>query len=281
MPIDRAIQIDLQAIIDERLRRKARFVPRCTVRWLEGAICQEQLNEMLRVNYPRRGAEFCRGVLDHLNVKVDVRHRELLPAARRVIVVSNHPLGGLDGMALIAVMTEHFGGKVHFVVNDLLTAVEPLQPVFLPINKHGGQSRTSIAAIDKAMAGDDPVIIFPAGLCSRRGNCGLIRDLQWHKMFVAKAREFKRDIVPVHFGGQNTDFFYRLASWRKRLGIKFNIEMLRLPREVFNAKGKTFTITCGETIPYTSLTGNAIDEAAKIKETVYNLASNPSGNSNE
>lgn len=275
MPTDKPIHIDLQAVIDERLRHRAKFVPRCLVNWLEGVICQERLNDMLRINYPHTGSEFCLGVLEHLNINLDIRHKERLPQNRRVIIVSNHPLGGLDGMALIVVITRHFGKRVQFIVNDLLTAIEPLQSVFLPINKHGAQSRTSISAIDNAMAGNDPIIIFPAGLCSRRGRDGKIRDLNWQKMFVTKAREFKRDIVPIHFGGQNSDLFYRFASWRKRLGLKFNIEMLRLPREVFNAEGKTFTITCGDVIPHTSLGNNAIVEAERIKEYVYNLASNP------
>ena len=151
-------------------------------------ICQEQLNEMLRVNYPRRGPAFSQGVLDHLNIKINVEHSERLPRPddSRVIIVSNHPLGGLDGMAMISYFSRHFGRDVKFVVNDLLMAIEPLTDVFLPINKHGAQSRQAICDIDNAMAGDAPIIMYPAGVCSRRMPDKSICDLEWQKMFIAK-----------------------------------------------------------------------------------------------
>lgn len=264
------INIDLGRILGER--KGTRCVPGFVVRWLSRLIHQDELNEMLRVAYPARGAAFCQAVLEHLGVRVSVRCEERLPAPslRRVIYVSNHPLGGLDGMALIDWATRRHGVEPRFVVNDLLMAVEPLGDVFLPVNKHGGQSRRSIAAIDSALAEDRPLIIFPAGLCSRsRG--GVVADLEWKKMFVQKARQTGRLILPLHFKGSNSRRFYRLARLREMLGIRLNIEMALLPGEVFRARGKEFEIVCGNPVDAVALPGDAQDVAADLRRYVIDL----------
>lgn len=272
------MRIDLPAVLKAKLGKKARWVPRALVRRLERTICVNQLNELLEHNYPRRGADFCRGVFDDLDVTVRARGVENLPdpSHRRVIIASNHPLGGLDGMALIDFFTRYFGGKVHFLVNDLLMAVEPLSDVFVPINKHGAQSRDAMKRLDELFEGDDPILVFPAGLVSRLGANGEIKDLDWKKMFVNKAISSHRDIIPVHFSGHNSKFFYKFARRRKRIGLKFNVEMIYLPREVFRSRGKTFDITCGPIISRQTLKGgkDAAATAARIKEQVYSLAQN-------
>lgn len=264
------IKIDLGAVLRER--KATRCVPGFVVSWLKRLIRQDELNAMLQAVYPARGAEFCHAVLDHLGVSVSVSHEERLPAAEqhRVIYVSNHPLGGLDGMALIDWVTRRHGIEPRFVVNDLLMAVEPLREVFLPINKHGGQSRDAIAAIDRALADDRPVIIFPAGLCSRRRG-GVVADLEWKKMFVLKARQTGRLILPLHFKGRNSSRFYRLANLRERVGIKLNVEMALLPGEIFKARGKAFDVVCGDPINAEALAGDAQTVAARIRQYVLNL----------
>lgn len=273
----KVIQINLRQIVRERLGRYSRLVPGFVLRYLEKTVCQDRLNELLRNNFPREGAEFCEGVLADLDVGLTVVGEDKLPspAQRRVVFVSNHPLGGLDGMALIAWATRRYGGKVHFVVNNLLDAVAPLRSVFVPVNKHGSQSRESIRAIDEAFAGEDPVLVFPAGLCSRRGSNGVIADLEWQKMFVNKAVEHHRDVVPLYFSGRNSDFFYNFAKIRKQLGLKFNIEMIYLPSEIFRARGSRFTLVCGDTIGWQELRSGkaAMEQAAEIRSLVYSLAS--------
>ncbi len=269
------IRIDVDAILRQRLPRYYRFIPRGIIRWVERTICQEQLNEMLRVNHGRRDADFCRGVLDHLNIRVNYENVGNLPPVenRRVVFVSNHPLGGLDGMALIDFISRRYGGNIKFVVNDLLTAVTPLKGVFLPINKHGKQSRKSFDDLEEAFRGDNPIIIFPAGLVSRRGKNGVVADLEWKKMFVNKCYQHHRDIIPLHFCGLNSSFFYKFAKFRTRLGLKFNIEMIYLPREVFRNANAEFTVTCGKPISWQELTsGTRAQECAdSIKATVYSL----------
>lgn len=272
---DGPIQLDLHAIVRNRLGRKARRVPRCLVSALARLIHQDELNALLRHNYPRRGADFCRGVLSDLDVTVDLAQGFKMPdaAQRRVIIVSNHPLGGLDGMALIDIFTRHYGGKVHFIVNDLLMAVEPLTDVFVPVDTHAKQSRHTITSIEDILSGDDPVLIFPAGLCSRLSPDGKsIADLSWRKSFVTMARQYNRDIVPVYFSGANSPSFYRIARWRQRLGLRFNFEMILLPREVFRARGRHFQIMCAPTVPHTDLEGRTPRQAADdIRNIVYSL----------
>ena len=278
MSVDKPIQINIQEVLSARLGSRARFVPRFLVRWIERLICQDELNGLLERNFPLRGADFCDGVLCDLDVKLEIRNEELLPENPRCIFVANHPLGGLDGMSMISWLSRHYGRPVHFVVNDLLMAVEPLSDCFVPVNKHGRQSRDTLTSLEDALAGDDPVIIYPAGLCSRLGDDGVVADLAWNKMFVNKAIESKRDIVPLYFDGHNSPSFYKWARRRMRMGIKFNFEMILLPREIFRSRGKTFTISCGRSICWQSLDGGAkaAATAATLRQTVYELNENKS-----
>jgi putative hemolysin len=266
------VRIDVDSVLKQRVPGIYRFLPRFLIAGLEKLICQKQLNQMLEYNRGKTDAEFCHGVMDYLNIKLNVVGS--VPSDdRRVVIVSNHPLGGLDGIAMIDYFSTVYGGKVKFLVNDLLMAIKPLNGVFLPINKHGGQSRNSAVAIDEAFAGNDPIIIFPAGLVSRMQRSGVIQDLTWKKMFVNKAKEFNRNIIPVHFDGENSSFFYKFAKFRTRLGIKFNYEMMLLPRELVKTTNHQFTLKIGETIAWSSLRDgkDAETTALNIRNTVYAL----------
>lgn len=271
------IKIDVDAVLRERLPRYYRYLPKFIIRWIERTICQERLNKLLESNNGKYDADFCNGVLKDLNISINPIGYENLPPKdnRRVVIVSNHPLGGLDGIALIDFISNYFGNKIHFIVNDLLMAIKPLNGVFLPINKHGRQSRQSLQAIEEAFAGNDPIIIFPAGLVSRRGKNGIIRDLKWQKMFINKCIEYHRNVIPLFFNGNNSPFFYNFAKLRTQLGIKFNIEMIYLPRELFRCENSTFTISIGSLINWQSLQPkngqSAQDKADEVKQIVYNL----------
>lgn len=268
------LEINVGEVLRQRIPRYWRFIPRGLVHWLERTVCQDELNRLLRDNFPRRDADFCRGVLDDLGVTVNFHNLDNLPPKEltRVLFVSNHPLGGLDGMALIDFVRTYYGVAPRFIVNDLLNAVEPLSDTFIPVNKHGAQSREAIRRLDDAFASDAPLLMFPAGLVSRRGKKGVVADLEWQKMFVAKARQYGRDIIPLHFYGENSSFFYKFAKFRRRIGLKFNIEMIYLPREVFRSKGKTFDVVVGKPIPHASLDDMPpARKAQQIRQMVYDL----------
>lgn len=269
------LEIDLDAVLRDRLPAYHRFIPGPLIRLLEKIICQDSLNEMLRVNRGRHDAEFCRGVIDHLGITYSVCGSSNLPDNPRAIFVCNHPLGGLDGMILIDMLTRRYGPGIRFIVNDILMAIKPLAGVFLPINKHGRQSREAFEAIDRALDSQAPVVIFPAGLVSRKSPDGTIADLEWKKMFVNKAISSRRDIIPMHFSGRNSSFFYNFAKLRTRLRIKFNIEMIRLPAEVFRCRGRHFSVAVGQPVSWTTLRGgpNADDQALEIRRLSDSLAS--------
>ncbi len=269
------LHIDIGGVLRQRLPRYYRLIPGWLVRRLEMLIRQDRLNALLDRHGDKSGPDFCAEVLYDLGVDYRVHDGEKLPSgdSHRFVIVCNHPLGGLDGIAMIDMVNRRYGGGFHFVVNDLLMAIPPLRDVFLPVNKHGRQSRVSTTDVDAAFEGDAPIVMFPAGLCSRRDSDGVVCDLEWHKMFVNKCIRYRRDVIPVFFDGCNSTFFYNFAQFRLRLGLKFNFEMALLPGEVFKAEGKTFDIYIGDPIAWNTLDGgkNATKQAALIKDIVYRL----------
>lgn len=273
---DEAMKIDISQVLNERAPRLARYTPRFVVRWVENLICQDRLNELLEHNAGRTDADFCHGVLEELQVEIETRGVANLPTPshRRVVYVSNHPLGGLDGLALIDILSRHHGGKVWFVVNDLLMFVKPLAGTFVPVNKLGGQSREGSRRLNEIFEGNDPILVFPAGLVSRKGKNGVIADLTWHKMCVQRAARTGRDIIPLHFGGENSSFFYNFAKIRRKLGLKINLEMALLPREMVKQQNKRFIITFGKQIGCESLDASPLkaqETADSLRTLVYEL----------
>lgn len=269
------LRIDIDNVLRERIPNYYKFIPRFIIRALEHIICQDDLNQLLTHNTEKVGVDFCKGVVTDLGVKF--KTNGVLPKDEsRVIIVSNHPLGGLDGMILAMMASEQYGGRkdIKFVVNDLLNFIEPLRSIFLGVNKHGKQSREATLKLDQAFGSDAPILMFPAGLVSRKDKNGKIADLKWNKMVVNKAISSHRNIIPICFEGENSSFFYKFAQLRTTLGLKFNIEMIRLPREVFESAGKTFTIHIGSPISWKNLKGgkDAELEAAMLRDEVYRLS---------
>jgi putative hemolysin len=204
---------------------------------------------------------------------VDETH---LPSdGRAYIFASNHPLGGLDGICLAALLGERYDSNICYLVNDLLLFIPNLQSIFIPINKHGAQGREAALRMDAAFRSDRQILTFPAGLCSRKMH-GHIRDTEWKKSFIQKAVKYQRDIVPIHFEGRNSDFFYRLANMRKLAGIQMNVEMLFLPDEMFKNKHQSFRIRIGEPIPWQTFDRTKCwnEWAEWVKEKVYLLSTN-------
>ena len=248
-------KIDLHAILRKRVPKKySRWIPGVLISGLERIVHQRELNEVLEYADPATGSEFCDRVFEYFDLNVEVDGLDRLPD-RPFVFASNHPLGGLDGMALIRELGHRYGDPhVKFLVNDMLMNIVPLRPVFLPVNKYGRQGRGAATAIEDAMADrSQQILVFPAGLVSRLQPDGSIADLKWQKSFVQKAVEHRRDIVPVRFEGLNRRRFYRLAKWRKKSGLKFNIEQAFLPAELCAARGKNYKIKFLEPIPWQSL----------------------------
>lgn len=273
---EKILQLDIKEILRNRIpKKKRRLIPPFLITAVEKLIRQKELNEILKATLPSKGSEFARRVLDYLNITLKVEGLENLQEGERYMFASNHPLGGLDGMALITVLGKKYGDdNIRFLVNDMLMNVEPLKEIFLPVNKFGRQGRENSIIINEKMASGDQIFQFPAGLCSRLQDNGEICDLEWQKSFVAKAIEYHRDIVPVYFEGRNSKKFYKTARLRKKLGVKFNLEQILLPSELCKAKGSTFRIIFGKPVSSSELaaSGKTNKElAAELRSLSYSL----------
>lgn len=274
--MDDILQLDIRSILKARIpKKKRRWIPSFLVSGVEKLIRQKELNEILRATLPSEGSEFAKRVLEYLEITLDVEGLENLKEGDRYMFASNHPLGGLDGMALITVLGDKYGDdNIRFLVNDMLMNVDPLRKIFLPVNKFGKQGKSNTTIINEKMASDCQIFQFPAGMCSRLHDNGEISDLQWQKSFIAKALQYKRDIVPVYFEGRNSNKFYKIARWRKKLGIKFNLEQILLPSELCKARGSHFRIIIGAPLSYTSMESfgkNHMEIASHIRSLSYSL----------
>ncbi|MDR1342114.1 MAG: 1-acyl-sn-glycerol-3-phosphate acyltransferase [Prevotellaceae bacterium] len=238
--------IDIEKLIAFKNPHLLRYIPRFALRYLKRILHQDEVNHVL-TTYRTPGLAFLRDLIGYLNISYSVQGAELLRQGERYLFVSNHPLGGLDGVVIMNAVGQIFP-NIKFPVNDFLLWLQPLQPLFLPINKHGAQSADSVRQLRECLNSDAQVLYFPAGLCSRKIK-GEITDLPWRKSFVKMAVEHRRSVVPMFFEGRNSSFFYSLATWRRRLGIKANLEMLYLADELFKQRNSCFKLYIGEPIP--------------------------------
>ena len=246
-----ALQLDVTQAIASKNKKLAKWLPRFIIRWVENLIHQDAMNRFLSKYEHDTALDFAKHALEEFaQASVTVTDEKKIPKNGRYIVVSNHPLGAIDGLAMISLIGK-YRSDIKFPVNDLLMAIKPMHGVFIPINKHGKSSAMAAAELDKAFASNDLIIYFPAGLCSRKIK-GQIQDLEWKKTIIQKAVTYERDIIPAFFEGRNSERFYRIANWRKRLHIKINLEMLLLPDEMIRQKGNKFTVTFGAPISYTT-----------------------------
>lgn len=269
--------VDIDKILASKAGKKAKYVPGFLVSYLKRIVHQDEINEYLLSVKEKRGVPFLEATLEYLDNKLEVEGLENLPDDGRLCTfVSNHPLGGQDGISLGYILGKHYGGHIKYLVNDLLMNLYGLAPLCVPINKTGSQSRDFPKMVETAFRSDDQIIMFPAGLCSRRRSDGLIRDLEWKKTFIVKSVQTQRDVVPIYFEGRNSDFFYSLANWCKRLGIKFNIAMLYLADEMYKNRHKTFRIVIGKPISWETFdkSKTPAEWAEQVKGIVYSLKDN-------
>lgn len=265
-------RIDVEEVIKSKNPRLLKIIPGFLIRKLKKILHQDEINDFISKNHNVSPYEFVNNGLKMFGAKIIIEGKENLPENRRIILASNHPLGGLDGLVFIKVVHDIYG-ELRFPVNDLLLNISSLREIFLPINKHGGHSREAFTAIEKAYESDLPVLYFPAGLCSRKIK-GNIIDLQWKKSFVSQAVKHKRDIVPVHIEGKNSNFFYNLSNIRKIFGIKVNIEMLYLVDEMYNQFNKEIKISFGKPISWKMFdkSKSIIEWTDFVRKKTYELA---------
>jgi putative hemolysin len=266
-------KIDVEKVLYSKNPGLRRVVPGFIVRYLKRIVHQDDLNYFLENQGHLRDAELIGAMLNYLGIKVQVFGTQNIPLSGRYIFVSNHPLGGLDGLVFIYELSKIYP-DLKFPVNDILTSIENLSGIFLPVNKHGPQGRDAARSIEEAYASGSQILYFPAGLCSRKRR-GIIKDLEWHKSFIAKSIQHKRDVIPAYFSGRNSDFFYNLSNVRKFIGLKANIEMLYLADEMFRQKGRDIRLVFGEKISWQTFdrSRSATEWAEWVKSKSYELES--------
>ena len=266
-------KIDVRNVLYSKNPALARTIPGFVINYLKRIVHQDELNEFLKKFGHLQDSEFIAAGLKHFEIKFKVTGSENIPKSGRYIFVSNHPLGGPDGLVFIYELSKYFH-DIKFPVNDILTNIKNLSGIFLPLNKHGSQAKDAARMIEEAYSSDCQILYFPAGLCSRKKR-GIIRDLQWHKSFISKSIQYKRDVVPAFFSGRNSSFFYNLANFRKLLGLRTNIEMLYLVDELFKQKDKKISLVFGKPIPWETFdkTRSALEWADWVKSKSYNLES--------
>lgn len=263
--------LDIEQVIKSKAGKKAKYIPKFVINWFKNFMHLDYINDYLKEGYV--GVEFCENCLKYLGVEIEVIGRENLPKdGRRYTFVSNHPLGAIDGVTLGAIIGREYDGKIKYFLNDLLMNLKGMAPLGIPVNKLGGQARNLSRLVNEVYESDNQVLVFPAGLCSRVID-GKIQDIEWGKSFIRKSKDTGRDIVPVHFEGENSKRFYKIASWQKKLGLKFNFAMMLLPDEMYRSAGRKYRITIGKPISADTFdkTKTDFEWAQDVRAHVYNL----------
>ena len=233
--------IDSGAILLEQMPSIARYpklLRRLLLLTLQWLICERRINRFLSQHAMTRDFDFVDQVFQLVPTDCTVRHSDLenIPARGRVIIVANHPLGGLDGLALLRLVSS-VRRDVRIVVNELLLNITQLNNLFLPVDAMGGETRKAdISRILDALNNDEAVIIFPSGEVSRAGPKG-IRDRKWLPGFIQLAKTAYAPVLPVHIKARNSNLFYVVSR------ISRPLSMLMLPREMLGFGGQMkFTI---------------------------------------
>ena len=270
------LQFDIRAILKAKAPKA--HVPGFIIRYLERITHIRQMNAFLRKYPDLKGYDFIRLVVsEELECSASIDGVENIPSdGKPVIFVSNHPLGGLDGMIIARMIHESRSEKreLKVIVNELLMFMEPIANLWAPVSKTSLISKEQAVEQQRMWESGTDVLTFPAGACSRLQRIDgkwQIKDLEWQKNFIQRAREYQRDIVPIYFEGHNSRFFYALAFIRKLLHIKLNIEMLYLVDEMYGAHGKHFRVHVLPPIPYSTFdtTKTPKQWAQYVKEIVY------------
>ena len=263
--------IDVERVIADKKPGLAKSLPRFVVRYFKRILHQREINDIIRENHNLKNEAFCKDIVQRFELKLKTEGLENIPKEGGVILACNHPLGGMDAMALVDVVSSR-RKDITFIVNDILMNLTNLKDLFVGVNKLGSNVKESLLKVNEAFASDRAVFVFPSGLVSRKQK-GVVRDKPWKKTFVSQSKRNQKAVIPVHIQGELSPFFYRLANLRRFLGIRVNIEMLYLVNELFRQRNREIRITFGKPIPHTSFSSEKSDSewAKHVEDLVYKL----------
>jgi putative hemolysin len=264
--------IDIRKVIRNSNSVFFKSLPDFMINSIEKLIHQDEMNTTWYKYREKSGVPFINDILKEWNIEIDIRGSSNIPASGKYIFVANHSVGAIDSLAFMS-MIYRFYPDVVSPSNELFNYIPNLKPVILGINVFGKNTRETIEKLNSLFESDTQVMIFPSGEVSRRKK-KVISDQVWQKSFITKAIQYKRDIIPVHVSGRNSNLFYTVANLRKFLGIKMYIETALLPREMMKQKNSSVTLTIGRVIPYQTFTKEKShwEWAQYLKENVYKLS---------
>lgn len=273
-PIISSKLIDVDKVIKQKIPKFYKFIPPFIISYIKKILHQEELNRILYKNRNYNGLEFVNVMSKNFKLKFDIFGYDNIPPNNKYIFAANHPIGALESYGFIKTVGDKYP-KLRILVNDVLLTIKNFEPLFVPINKYGGQAKESVKLIEDAYKSENQILIYPAGIVSRKIN-GKIQDFEWHQSFIKKAILHKRDIIPVYIDAKNSKFFYRLSSFRRKIGIKANIETFYLANEGFKQINTTIGYYYGKPIPYSTFnkTKKPKEWAAKVRAHVYELKEN-------
>lgn len=269
--------IDVAASIKESDSKFLKKFPAFVVRWFEKIVRQDELNYILEKYKDCKGADFHRSIVKEFNLSFEVEGLENLPENGKCFFLANHPFGIIDGLTLTKTVMEKYG-TFKAIGNESFNFVPNLRPYIALVNPYGSSSKIYVTELEKMYKSDVPITHFPAGMVSRRFK-GKIQDSYWQKSFITRAISCQRDIVPFYFYGQNSNLFYGINLLRRMLGIKINLELILLPREMFLKRNKTIRFNIGKPISWQKFDSSKthVEWAQAVRSHVYNMSSQ-SGN---
>ncbi len=263
--------VDIVKIIDESEYEVLKKLPGFIVKWITKIIRQDEMNRILVKYSDYSGIDFLNKIIEEFNLTLKIEGKENLPENGKCFFVANHPFGVIDGLILTHTVSEKYG-TLKAIGNDAFMFLPQLRPLIAAVNVFGRSSKEYVKALDDTYHSGIPITHFPAGEVSRRYK-GKVQDAEWQKSFITKAISSKRDIVPFYFYGRNSRLFYMVNVIRQLFGIKLNIELLLLPREMFRKRNKTIKVKIGKPIPYHMFDKSLShwDWAQKIRSHVYEI----------
>ncbi len=264
--------IDVQKEIEKKfpnINKKDNFLKKSLFKIAKKIVHEDSINNFLIQNSHLKGFEFVDAVLDYFDFDYTVSSSDLqnIPSSGKVVIIANHPLGGLDALCLLRLISQ-VRQDVKIVANDFLEGFNALNSLFIPIDNYKNrQSKDDIKKIYEALNNEEAVIIFPAGQVSRATTKG-IKDPTWSKGFLNFATNTNSPILPIFLDAKNSKTFYTISVLNKTFST------LLLSNEMFNKKSKRINIQIGKIIPNENILPKGLSKSYLLslyKKHLYSL----------
>ncbi len=267
------VQLDIEKIIRSQSNKRIANMPGWVIKLIKWWVKEDELNTLLLKTAHLKDFDFVEAINKELDLKFEIEGLANIPKRSNLIFAGNHALGGLDFFILVHALKKAGFTKNNHPANKVLMSVKPLSGLLVPITVFGKVTEEDRKILEARLSDNSvPVTVFPSGEVMRKYN-GRPDDGLWRSGFIKYAQTYKKDIIPFYIPTENSKIFYRVATWRRKLGIKANIELFWLSRELLKKRHQTIKIIFGKPFPYQKLnqTKTRHEWAAIIKEIAYNL----------